>query len=334
MKGLSTTIVALLLFWLLFLSSFFCLASVETFSRISFSIKPGDEGAQAIRVSTSEGELITCSFKYATRRRTSNDDDSKEINQVNVRRPSVQSILGRLSGICIRKTIDYWKYELCFEGEIKQVHGQTQNILGRYAGLDGPIQLYDEGTPCESKTEKRGRRSKAEFLCDRQLRIRSVEEVSTCAYLVIVGTPLVCGNSEFGVAPNDGDTDTPNQLQDELWLLELAQVGKGRLDCSAKALTGEVRARPERPALTVIEFSRFEMEMTVASDSPSYVNHDLHVVRAPDRVRLSISEREYILQTNNQRDRKITLKSGDAFVGLLEFVQLLARIDDSHIVSI
>ena len=321
---LRTTLVPLLLL----LVAFSSLASPQ--SRYSFTIKPGDEGVQSLKITTTEGEVVSCSIKYSTKRRSSTEEEDRD-SASNVRRPSVQSILGRLSGICIRKTIDYWKYELCFEGEIKQVHGQIQHVLGRYAGLDGPVQLYDEGTPCESKSERRGRRSRVEFLCDRQLRIRSVEEVSTCTYLVQVGTPIVCGSSEFAVAPSDSDAETgSNQNVDELWLLEVAQVGKGRVDCSAKALTGDVRAKPDRPALTTLEFSRFDMDVSVASDSPAQVQHDLHVVRAPDRVRLSMNERHYALLTNHDsRERHIGVRSGDSFVGLLEFVQVIARIVDT-----
>jgi hypothetical protein len=318
--------------WLSLLLTISSVLSSPYGNRLSFSIKPGDENVQALRISTSEGEMISCVFKFATKRRSSDDDSGmdKDLSS-SVRKPSVQSVLGRLSGICIRKTIDYWKYELCFEGEIKQVHGQVQHNMGRYAGLEGPIQLYDEGTPCESKNEKRGRKTRVEFLCDRQLRIRSVEEVSACSYLVEIGTPIVCGNSEFAVAPSDTDTDGSinNQMLDELWMLELAQVGKGRVECSAKALTGDTRARPERPALTTLEFSRFDFEVTVASDSPTNLQHDVHVVRAPDRVRLSSHEREYSIQSST-RDRMVNLKSGDAFVGVLEFIQLLVRIEEPN----
>ena len=315
--------------------------TASTTCRFSFSVKPGDEGTQAIKISMKEGELVTCSFKYATRRRSTNSDGdennlSASNSDNNVRRPSIQSILGRLSGICIRKTLDYWKYELCFEGEVKQSHGQIQHNMGRYSGLEGPVQLYDEGTICETQKSgerKIGRKSRVEFQCDRQLRIRSVEEVTTCSYLVIVGTPIVCGSYEFAVAPSgdgsEGNFETSNQ--DELWIVELAQVGPGRVDCSAKTLSGEVRARPDRPALTTLEFSRFDFDLTVSSDSPTVLHHDLHVVRAPDRVRLSILEREYSLQSSSAfGDGKVGLKSGDAFLGMLEFIQLITRIEDSR----
>jgi hypothetical protein len=300
--------------------------SVECSSvtRASFTIKPGDEGIQTLKVSTNDHELLSCSFKFSTKRRSASDAEEKDITNSNVRRSSVQSVLGRLSGICIRKTIDYWKYELCFEGEIKQVHGQINNNLGRYSGLDGAIQVYDEGTPCEAKGK--GRRSKVEFLCDKQLRIRSVEEVSTCSYLVIVGTPIVCGSTDFANAPaDDGDSSLMLNV-DERWLLELAQIGKGRYDCSVRALTGDIRARPERPSLSTLEFSRFELDVSLSSDSPTALHHDYHVVRAPDRVRLSHTEREYTLNAASQsRDRRISVISGDAFVGLIEFVQIAAR---------
>lgn len=318
-----------LLPWLIVFSSFIA-ASSETANRFSFTIKPGDEGAHAVKVATTEGELVTCSFRFSTRRRSSNDDESRDSGSsttANVRRPSAQSVLGRLSGICIRRTIDYWKYELCFEGEIKQLHGQVQHNMGRYSGLEGPIQLYDEGTPCESRSENRGRRTKVEFLCDRQLRIRSVEEVATCTYLVSVGTPIVCGSSEFAVAPSEDDTEAGMQQLDELWMLEVAQLAKSKVECSVRALTGDVRAKPERPQLTTLEFSRFDLEVSLSPESSSALAHDLHVARAPDRVRLSISEREYSLPNPSVRAKTLAIKSGDSFQGLLEFVQLLVRFE-------
>jgi hypothetical protein len=297
-------------------------------ARSSFILKPGDEGVHALKITTAEGELVSCAFRFSTKRRNSQEDEEKELSS-SVRRPSVQGILGRLSGICIRKTIDYWKYELCFEGEIKQVHGQIHHNMGRYAGLEGSLQLYDEGTPCEARSEKKGRKTKVEFLCDRQLRIRSVEEVSTCSYLVIVGTPIVCGTGDFGIAPADDETDASLQIQDEQWMLEVNQVGKGRVDCNARALTGDIRAKPERPALTTLEFARFDLELSLSSDSPTTLLNDMHVVRGPDRARLSISEREYSLHVNAiVGERKVQVKSGDSFSGQLEFAQVLCRIVD------
>ena len=304
----------------------------ENHARTSFTIKPGDEGIQALKISTSDGELVSCAFRYSTKRRNSQEDEDRELSS-SVRRPSVQGILGRLNEICIRKTIDYWKYELCFENEIKQVHGQIHHSMGRYAGLEGVFQLYDEGTPCEARSEKKGRRSKVEFLCDRQLRIRSVEEVSTCSYLVVVGTPIVCGTADFGIAPADDDMDAAQQIQDELWMLEISQGGKGRVDCNVRALTGDVRAKPERPSLTTLEFARFDLEVSLSSDSPTTILNDLHVVRGPDRTRLAISEKEYSLNVNAvPGERKVQVKSGDSFLGHLEFVQALCRIVDSHVV--
>lgn len=293
--------------------------------RQSFSIKPGDEGIQSVKLSTAEGELLTCTLKFATRRKSSSSSThaASLVDDNSVRRPSVQSILSRLNGMCIRKTIEYWKYEICFEQEIKQVHSSTQNILGRFSGLSGPFQLYNEGSACSEKS-KAHRKTRVEFQCDRQLRIRSVEEEPSiaCSYVMIVGTPIVCSSPDFANAPEDDDGDAStaaagNLIVEESWMLEAAQVGRARVDCSARSF-GNLQ-------VSTLEFSRFELEL--GSADQAVMQLEMHVARAPDRVRLELDERQVALYGAEKRAQKVRISQGESFTGLLEFVQLLVRVD-------
>ena len=264
--------------------------------------------------------------------------------------------MARLTSVCVRRSFDYWKYEVCFEGEIKQIHGATQMSLGRFVGMDGPVQVYEDGSECESKAAGGvvRRRTRVELVCDRQLRIRSVDETSTCAYRLVVGTPVVCGLREFGVAPPDGDdasASSSGESPRELWMVEMVEMDDARVACTARALTSDVRARPDRPSLTVLRFASFHLEVSGAGLAPALdddvgvgvgagagaaadsnglrLAHDLHVCRAPDRVRLSSSEREYSLRVDAASARAaphaVSLLSGDAFRGELEFLYLQLR---------
>jgi len=59
---------------------------------------------------------------------------------------------------------------------------------------------------------------------------------------------------------------------------------------------------------------------------------DLHVCRAPERVRLSLADREYALITEANR---IMVKSADSFLGRLEYVlvQVAASASVAAVVS-
>ena len=165
------------------------------------------------------------------------------------RRSDARSILGRLSGICIRKTIGYWKYELCFEGEIKQSHSRDSNSLGTYSGFEGNEHLYTSGTPCDGLAE--ARQSRVEFVCDNELYIRSIEEVSQCTYKIIVGAPIVCGHPEFR-GSNEADTSSSGGTA-EAWFMELVELDGGRVRCAAH-YAGEAVANSDMSCLAEGEF--------------------------------------------------------------------------------
>jgi len=254
----------------------------------------------------------------------------------------------------VRKTIEYWKYELCFEAEVSQSHGPRQS-LGHYVGLDGPVQVYEDGSECVSRHGTLRRKSRVEFVCDRQLRVRSVDEVATCSYRFVVGTPVVCGSPEFGVAPSDDQDVVAGETPRELWHLEFVEMDDGRVACAARAVNSDTRARSDRQlALTVLHFSSFQLEVSGAGLSPTALDdaaagdgsrlrlaHDAHVCRAPDRVRLSAHEREYALVSDAHQQftvgggaraaspeasHSVALRSGDAFAGQLEYAYLQLRV--------
>ena len=107
------------------------------------------------------------------------------------------AVLQQLAGVCVRKGMGYWSYELCFGQSVTQSHGRESFSLGRYEALHGARQLYAGGTLCEALRQRATRRSELEFVCDAELGVKTVEETATCEYLFVVGTPLVCGHRGF-----------------------------------------------------------------------------------------------------------------------------------------
>jgi len=166
-----------------------------------------------------------------------------------------------------------------------------------------------------------GRKSRIEFLCDKQLRLRSVSEDGTCSYRIVVGTPVVCGRLEFGIAPpDDDDSGGLSEHARELWGLDLVELANGHLQCDIRAHTSDLRS--ERAVMTVLDFSRFSADVFVDSTSEMSLEMDLHVCRAPERVRLSLPDREYSIA---QEPNRVLIKSGDSFVGQLEYILVQFR---------
>jgi len=298
---------------------------------LSFYIKPGDEGAQLLKLFTSSKHQVVCEFKFATRQAMPMADARQNDDGADAIVPQGDNVFARLSGVCIRRTIDYWKYEVCFEGQIKQSHGDATKILGRYAGVEASHQLYDEGTPCESKAERGGRKARVEFVCDKQLRIRSVDEHGACSYLVVVGTPVVCGRLEFATAPPEEFDAAGGVVESsrELWGMELVELANGHVQCDVRVRVSDTRGG-ERSA--AVEFARFSVDVYADTTSEVSLALDLHVCRAPERVRLSLADREYALITEANR---ILVKSADSFLGRLEYVlvQVAASASVAAVVS-
>jgi hypothetical protein len=211
-------------------------------SSANFFMLPSDEAARSISLRTTSGAIATCKFEYITAVPASLRSQTKQQqSRQNIRGVSngdVQSFLGRLSGVCIRRQFDYWKYEVCFEGAVTQSRGMgLSNDLGHFDKVDETQQVYDNGTPCDALPERSGRRSRIEFLCDQDLRIRSVVEESTCAYKIVVGAPIVCGHPGFRsveeVESENSDGGLEGSQHHEPWNVNIRESEGGQVICSA-----------------------------------------------------------------------------------------------------
>jgi hypothetical protein len=257
----------------------------------------------------------------------------------------VSAVLQKLSGICIRKTLEYWKYELCFDSKLTQSHGRDSFVLGTYAGLEGARQLYDDGSLCDGGAAATGRgarqagsraaggaharqvpearEARVEFVCDSSLRLVSVEEVETCSYKVYVTTPLVCGHPEFlqsarniqSLSTGTGSAAAAVPPKDE-WLLEIHESTAGQVACAASALS---------PAAASLRFHGFELVLSVTGSGPRLqLKPELDVVRARPRRALHKADHHYVLRRSD-RDAVLTLTSARAFAGEMTHCAILAQ---------
>jgi len=282
-----------------------------------FFVGTTDEGSTLVKLRTTSGEY-SCEFKHAT---TGQDDmasagltgsgliENHGQESFEVAHRDVQTVLAKLSGICIRKMIDYWKYEVCFESRITQTHGRDSFLLGTYAGLDENLQLYDEGTHCEAMPGNTGRMSRIEFVCDTALSLLSVEEVSTCSYKVYVSTPIVCGHPSFlqsvQSVPHAFSAKSNAGPPKSEWYLEIAELDGGEITCSVHALDPEV----------VLSFVEFELSLSTVSPGIE-LTAQIDLVRKLGRRSLSRDQKHYDLETLEDNNR-ITLKDGRSFNGEL-----------------
>mmetsp|Transcript_14229 Transcript_14229/g.40269 ORF Transcript_14229/g.40269 Transcript_14229/m.40269 type:complete len:386 (-) Transcript_14229:195-1352(-) len=141
-----------------------------------------------------------------------------------------KQLLLPLIGQCVRRTEDWWTYELCFERHIRQFHKEkdgrlTEFSLGEFGTLDNarieksgellsrdpttlrPVmqQSYSGGTLCDLKEVHRA--STVFYLCSAQAQhdslqatpigIVSITESPSCNYIVKVHVPQLCDHPYF-----------------------------------------------------------------------------------------------------------------------------------------
>ena len=310
-------------------------------SYVPFFVAPREESQFRVTLDTSYGSNVVCEFSYVTVKPHADTTDtiSGVTNDLNMRAgggaagstgravyrdPS--TIFEKLSGICIRKTLDYWKYELCFESKVIQSHLTDTNSLGVYVTVDGNEQVYTDGSPCEALPNAPGRTSRVEFVCDRTLRFLSIDEVSTCNYKLIVSTPLVCGHPEFKQA--SAVIESKQVANAQPWFLEVYESEGGQeVICSVTAVSDN--ADTERSGFTPsIFFKNFKLELYTSDPSlprpalfPEY-----HVCRAKGRVTLDLHDKHYQF-LHEDSDTRVILRDGQNFQGKIEhiLVQTVAR---------
>ena len=329
-------------------------------SSAAFFVTHNEDSVRVVKLKTRAGPLVTCELQYATHPASATEASlhggagagvsggsrASSVGVSGVRAPQPQSVLSRLSGLCIRRTLDYWKYELCFEGDIRQSHGRIANHLGRFVGMDGSAQIYRDGSLCEALADQSGRNSRVEFVCDTQLHVRSVEEASTCLYHIVVGTPIVCGHPDFRgpVGGSGGIGGADDGTAYEPWYMELVEHDGGEVMCSAYSVAAAEGADTETAlvdmgglylgnsamddgrtsqldaAVRAPLFRRFDLSLTTDYGT---LEQQYHACRQPDRQDMSVISREYsIVETDG--GKRVTLRSADAFGGRLEFLSVQA----------
>jgi len=276
----------------------------------TFFVGPGEE--ESVYLANKKGQ-IACEYKYKSKR---NDkvDASPHVSQYQPLHRDVETMLGKISGLCIRKTYDYWKYEVCFDSRITQSHGRESYTIGTYSGMTKNQHLYKDGTLCEALGGKSGREARVEFVCDQALRLISVEEVSTCSYKIYVTTPVVCGHPDFlqsrsSIPGANGGSGKSGPPKDE-WFLELMQLADGQLSCSASALQ----------ISSVIEFDSFQLALVSTKEATVTLNTQKDVVRCQGRTHLKKNLEYKIKRVNG--GTTVQIQSTSSFKGFLSYVNL------------
>ncbi|VDM40966.1 unnamed protein product [Toxocara canis] len=120
---------------------------------------------------------------------------------------------------CIRKNLGWWTYEFCYNKHIEQLHVEGSENIGAQISLgnfvsNSPLpefvakadrqlyfeQRYADGTECDITHKPRS--SLVRFVCDELLAtseayIDSVDEHSSCEYVIIVKTGSLCKLDAF-----------------------------------------------------------------------------------------------------------------------------------------
>ena len=113
-----------------------------------FFVAPQEENIVQVSLDTSFGTSVQCSFAYTTSKKKSEDANAAPQNYhrpAQVMHRDVSSVFEKLAGVCIRKTMDYWKYEICFEGKVIQSHGRDSNSLGELYVCNTLLLLFQVG---------------------------------------------------------------------------------------------------------------------------------------------------------------------------------------------
>ena len=254
------------------------------------------------------------------------------------------AVLQQLAGVCVRKGMGYWSYELCFGQSVTQSHGRESFSLGRYEALHGARQLYAGGTLCEALRQRATRRSELEFVCDAELGVKTVEETATCEYLFVVGTPLVCGHRGFrnaadadarGGGGGGGGAVTAAGLdqaraaagvgrnQYEAWVLEISELGGGQVACHARSAEDLAKGPGGRwGQATLLHFDSFDFALS-SWDAALPVR--LFSARHPGRRALADAE-VALDEARTRAGSRAGLVSLAAFSGELEYLHLQAGV--------
>jgi len=142
--------------------------------------------------------------------------EQKEEDQKDNFSIDLKPFFASLEGNCIYRNEGWWSYEFCFDQHIFQLHQDNQKVmikivLGKYAGKNSTLiplpemkyvsQKYNSGTLCD--VENIVRETEIRFHCSpsslHKFSLRSIEEPSTCTYVVNVDSLDLCKHPQFAV---------------------------------------------------------------------------------------------------------------------------------------
>ncbi|XP_078673945.1 endoplasmic reticulum lectin 1-like isoform X1 [Branchiostoma floridae x Branchiostoma belcheri] len=190
----------------------------------------GSRIAETIEVSTADNERYRCTLPVPLSETEDADEDYVGPSAAELMKPIYKQVS------CTYRIETYWTYELCHGKYIRQYHEEKETgkkiklqeyYLGRFQsaedtqkpppeegkqgktemvpyrkldGVDMPFfpEYMADGTPCDLKSGV-PRTALLLYMChpDSKNEIVSVEEVTTCAYEIIVFTPLLCQHPDY-----------------------------------------------------------------------------------------------------------------------------------------
>ncbi|KHN77558.1 Protein OS-9 [Toxocara canis] len=174
------------------------------------------EDANALLMASALGQRFICWLPSVNYERSVGDYSTTDLNV-----DMVAEVVSAAFYIhnCIRKNLGWWTYEFCYNKHIEQLHVEGSENIGAQISLgnfvsNSPLpefvakadrqlyfeQRYADGTECDITHKPRS--SLVRFVCDELLAtseayIDSVDEHSSCEYVIIVKTGSLCKLDAF-----------------------------------------------------------------------------------------------------------------------------------------
>jgi len=273
----------------------------------AFNINIDDKGSREVSLRDRD-QTAKCFFSWMTSPSAKSQEAKKAPTSKTV---DIGRVIESLKGTCITRALDFWNYEICFGGHVKQSHGADVYLLARTGARQNNGQLYTGGDTCEALPNKDARQVKVEFACDTRAHIPTIvtlTEPKTCIYEMLIGTNQVCGDPTYRiVSAAEAASNEVIDLASEDWLLELVHLDDGRLMCSA--YTTEHRAGGSK-----LNFQEFRLELKPHEGAVRSSNPKAHFVpRRPGRIPCGKDEVKM-----NQN----SITKGSNFNGKLSFLKI------------
>jgi len=241
-----------------------------------FTVTATSRGDARVETQLANGDKASCNFKYAT-----SPDRAPVVQEVKSVRGSldVENIVNELQGVCVTKKIDYWEYEVCFSGGVRQFHHDEVYQIGNRGFVHGKLIVWEDGATCEAlHPEKKSRKARVSLTCAESAVtpvLVDVQEVSVCVYEFVISTNKVCGDPSFKKVADAGVFSSSSDTVSEDWFLDLAEAGDGSLICSVYSL--ELRSSGSK-----LNFVEFDLSVTPSAVGSSMANQ--YTARRPGRV--------------------------------------------------